>query len=457
MAKISPDQFDNTVATYSELAGVIGKFDGMSIYVRDSDRYYTWDSPTNMWILPKVDASQVISGWLPCVNSYSNLASLSPNDGDVVLVKDENTLYRYIQSSSTWIVPAAYAKGFTSGCRLQYNSASTIGIGSGVIEIRGSTVQRTSKLTLTWSNIENGTTKQASTWYYVYLTVDPSNKQQFVGFISTTVPSKDTYGNTINPDSVQAKYHPTLNARFIGSFQTDTSQSIVSFRVVGNYVSLIASGYNYLIQNASVLAKKIPVSTVTAVPQTTSLLTLYMENTGGTANYKYIGTLDAYFYRFKDGSVDTICPTSPTNLCAISTMSASSNNNNAGNTSDGDTATVWTAGANNNQWVECNFGSSKSFDSIKVVENGSLITSYNVQYYNGTTWINITTGTTLGALNINFPDITAQRVRILINTATNKPSISEFMIWQKDVNDCIYYKLDGDSVNIGIHGYYEDI
>lgn len=312
MTKIAHNQISDyllpSMPTYTELLSLdtSNLEDGVIVYVRDKDALFAWDKPSNSWIRPKVDVSQVINGWLKSVNLFTDLDALNPADGDVILVRDENCLYRWDNSQGIWLAPAAYPKGFTNGCRMVYDTATTIKIGSGTIAIKSKVVQRAAPVTITWSNVEQGVTKQANTWYFVYLMVDPNNKKQFIGFISITAPTKDEYGNTISSDAVQAKYHPTLDARFVGSFKTDSSQNIVKFRLNGNYVAYIGQGYNYVLSGGTQTTKT-AVNCRTFVPLTSSLCQVYYELGSGT-QVRYIGDETSWYLKAIAGSGTILMP-----------------------------------------------------------------------------------------------------------------------------------------------------
>ena len=268
-----------------------GESDGDTYFIIDEDIFVGWDAPTGIWKTPKAEAK----GWLPPVASFDNLATLypSPENGDTCLVRDENTLYSWNSTTSIWSPPAAYAKGFTSGCRLVYKNTTTIDIDSGTTEIKGNVVSNSLHTTLGWTNLDIGTTKKASTWYYVYVEVNSLNKSTFTGFISEQYPTKDDNGNTQNPDENASKYHPTRNARFVGSFRTNASQNIVNFRVIGNYITYIGQGYNYFL-TAGNARTKTGVNCRAFVPLTSSLASVYYEFGSGT-NIRNVGDVDAWY------------------------------------------------------------------------------------------------------------------------------------------------------------------
>lgn len=270
------------VDTRNELP-TVGESDGDSYLILDEDIIVEWDAETSEWSSPKAS----VAGWLPPVATYNDIATTYPNaaDGDTVLVLDEFTFYSL--KATVWSVPSAYPKGFTSGCRLKYANGSTITVSRGVIEILGKFVQRTTDLTVTWANVQSGVTEQNSTWYYVYLTVSSTDPTQFEAFISTTVPTKDQYGNTVSADNASAKYHPTLPARFVGSFRNGADGNIVKFAINGNVVTYIGGGIQYIL-NAGNARTKAAVNVRARVPMTSNSINLYYEMGAGT-NTRYVG------------------------------------------------------------------------------------------------------------------------------------------------------------------------
>ncbi len=83
------------------------------------------------------------------------------------------------------------------------------------------------------------------------------------------------------------------------------------------------------------------------------------------------------------------------------------------------------------------FGSNKTFNQVVIKENLNRTSGYKVQYFNGTSWIDIVSGTTIySTITHSFTGVTAQKVRLLI-TATQidsngwgrEPNITEFEVY----------------------------
>jgi hypothetical protein len=247
------------------------------------------------WAVP----NQIV-GWLPSVANVTDLNALDANEGDLALVRNENAMYRYYAATDTWEVLSAYPSGFTSGCRLQYASTTTITVNAGTIEVKGKVVHSNVDLTLTWSNVEAGVTKLASTVYYVYLKSSTSDPRLFEAFISRTAPTKDAYGTTIASDKGVARYHPTITARFIGSFVTDSSQNIKRFNIVGNTVTF-QDGYNFILIDGVNLTRTL-INVRSLVPNTSKLANIYYESSGGTNKYIFLGDYYSDFFKGDSGS-----------------------------------------------------------------------------------------------------------------------------------------------------------
>ncbi|QIG40118.1 hypothetical protein G5T42_12015 [Microbacterium sp. 4R-513] len=125
---------------------------------------------------------------------------------------------------------------------------------------------------------------------------------------------------------------------------------------------------------------------------------------------------------------------------AATTTSSSSDYNatfSSPKVKDGSTGTSWAplSTTGENEWVELDFGSPKSFSQVVLKENLTRTTGHKVQYYDGTNWIDIVTGTTIGATKTHtFATVTAQKVRLLITTTTSvfggrQPNITEFEVY----------------------------
>jgi hypothetical protein len=127
--------------------------------------------------------------------------------------------------------------------------------------------------------------------------------------------------------------------------------------------------------------------------------------------------------------------TGATNLAIGKTITASSvygAGYEATKANDGDVNSRWNAqdGQATNQWLEINFGTATTFNNTVIRESYDRVSSYNIQYWNGSAWVNCVTGTTIGTYRTNsFTAVSASKVRLLMNTASMCPSINEFEVY----------------------------
>lgn len=133
-------------------------------------------------------------------------------------------------------------------------------------------------------------------------------------------------------------------------------------------------------------------------------------------------------------TADPSLPTAPANLSIGKTASASSvwgTGYEASKAIDGNMTTRWNSGVGqvNNQWLEINFGPNTTVNRVVVKEfyyYGYRINSYTLQYWNGSSYVNIKKGTTIGyEKEINFAPVTTSKIRLYINSASAEPSIWE--------------------------------
>lgn len=309
--------------------------------------------------LPKIAEDQLNIDWEASVATYDDLLlKTGMDDGDTVLVRDDDTFYEWDEPTLSWVVPTAYAKGFTNGCRLVWNSATQVTVVAGSLDIKGRVCEKAVDTALTFSDLEAGSAKKANTWYYVYLErlVLPSwatgvsyaigvqvqykgrayrclqahtsqevwkpdaspalwtdigavgvYSKQFKAFLSEQAPTKDQNGNTISPDTRTAKYHPTRNARFVGSVRTNASQNIIQFIVNGSYVAYLGlTNYNYILQGGTATSKT-AVNCRAFVPVTSSLAQVYYEMGSGN-NTRYVGDVTSFYLKAIAGAGQLMIP-----------------------------------------------------------------------------------------------------------------------------------------------------
>ena len=79
-------------------------------------------------------------------------------------------------------------------------------------------------------------------------------------------------------------------------------------------------------------------------------------------------------------------------------------------------------------WLEVNFGTSQTFNSTLIDEAFNRVTSYSIEYWNGSAWTTCSSGSSIGANKVDkFDPVTSSRVRLSIGSVSSAtPSICEF-------------------------------
>jgi len=79
-------------------------------------------------------------------------------------------------------------------------------------------------------------------------------------------------------------------------------------------------------------------------------------------------------------------------------------------------------------WLEVNFGNNQTFNSTLINEAFNRVTSYSIQYWNGSAWTTCASGTSIGTNKVDkFNPVTTSRVRLSIGSVSSAtPSICEF-------------------------------
>jgi hypothetical protein len=79
-------------------------------------------------------------------------------------------------------------------------------------------------------------------------------------------------------------------------------------------------------------------------------------------------------------------------------------------------------------WLEVNFGTNQTFNSTLIDEAFNRVTSYNIEYWNGSAWTTCASGGSIGANKADkFKPVTSSRVRLSIGSVSSAtPSICEF-------------------------------
>ncbi|HYY10171.1 MAG TPA: discoidin domain-containing protein, partial [Kineosporiaceae bacterium] len=140
---------------------------------------------------------------------------------------------------------------------------------------------------------------------------------------------------------------------------------------------------------------------------------------------------------------------------AVATASSTfSVNTPASNANDVNYLSRWTAAGTGPEWIQLDFGSAKPIQHIFLQELDDRITSYSLQWWNGASWVNIQTGTTVGfnKTDVYFAPVTTSRVRLLINSASGVPTISHFLVYQAPVLTTATTTTDSVSVDDSVVG-----
>jgi hypothetical protein len=79
-------------------------------------------------------------------------------------------------------------------------------------------------------------------------------------------------------------------------------------------------------------------------------------------------------------------------------------------------------------WLEVNFGTNQTFNSTLIDEAFNRVTSYNIEYWNGSAWTTCASGSSIGTNKVDkFKPVTSSCVRLSIGSVSSAtPSICEF-------------------------------
>lgn len=201
---------------------------------------------------------------------------------------------------------------------------------------------------------------------------------------------------------------------------------------------------------------------------TYTLTELYSRTNLGTHSGSYAKTLkpgESIIVRISTQS--SAWPSPAVNLAAGKTASASSTwsaqaGYEASKVTDGSQATRWSAenATTGNQWVEIDFGSTESVNRVVVYEyaygsQNFQIDTYTLQYWNGSSYVDLTKGFTIGDRRIfDFPTVSASKVRLYVDKARFIPSINEIEVY--NVSGNTGYVIDQD-VSGASYSVYPDI
>ncbi|MFC5404374.1 DUF4038 domain-containing protein [Cohnella soli] len=144
--------------------------------------------------------------------------------------------------------------------------------------------------------------------------------------------------------------------------------------------------------------------------------------------------------------------TNANNLALGRTYAGSSSwdaNQTAPKAFDGNRVTNWQAcnGCWNGQWLEVNFGTNTTFNTVLLSEYGDRTTGYQIQYWNGSAWQIAYAGSTIGSSKtITFPEVTGSKARIYYLSGTaNAPIVYEFEIYRDSMPNLVLGKTYASS------------
>ena len=91
--------------------------------------------------------------------------------------------------------------------------------------------------------------------------------------------------------------------------------------------------------------------------------------------------------------------------------------------------TAWKADGSNNEWIEVSWVKPQTFNQVLIQEDGKNIQSHKIQYWNGSTWVDIAKGSICGSDKAyTFKAVSASKCRLYIELADSPSLISEFQV-----------------------------
>ncbi|MCD9024187.1 RICIN domain-containing protein [Cohnella silvisoli] len=158
-----------------------------------------------------------------------------------------------------------------------------------------------------------------------------------------------------------------------------------------------------------------------------------------------------------NGTVSTVHPWKGANLAYNKTATASSYYQNiaafnAAKAVDGLHYTRWASNSTAGGWLEIDFGAAVTFNTARIreyVDAGQQIKAYQIQYWNGTSWVNAYSGAIPYAYETDsFALVTASKVRLNISqTGGGTPSVWEFEVYNNSNFGSGSYKINNRPQN----------
>ena len=104
----------------------------------------------------------------------------------------------------------------------------------------------------------------------------------------------------------------------------------------------------------------------------------------------------------------------------------------AGKINDNNSTTRWNSAFPTlaNEWLELDWPLPVTFNRTAYAEYGSRIAGYQIQHWNGSSWIVDVNGSTIGSFDTDiFPTITSTKVRLVMTNFTSTPSVYQFSVY----------------------------
>ncbi|PQJ72658.1 family 78 glycoside hydrolase catalytic domain [Polaribacter butkevichii] len=96
---------------------------------------------------------------------------------------------------------------------------------------------------------------------------------------------------------------------------------------------------------------------------------------------------------------------------------------------DNDDKSWWSAKNKNEEWLEMEWMEPQKISKVVINELENNITSFKIEYWDGTNWIDVVKGSMCGSnKEVVFDAVTTTKCRLFITTATKPASIAEFQV-----------------------------
>ena len=449
-------QIDFTVSNKAELITMGTDWvDGALVFLRDEDRFLTWDIGELDWIEPQ-------GGWLFPVMNKTTLEAKYARDGAVAVVLNEGAAY--IREAGIWVPLVAKTPtslGYIQGCNTEYVDSSHITVRRGTIDIKGSLVTNAVETVFDITSALESGSLQNNTWHYIYAEVSTSG-MGFTVFTSTLIPTKSFDGLSIIPYEKVAKYHQSRDARCVGTFLTTGSGSIMEFRKEANYVHFVSNDNTPLVITQSAPTRT-SLDVSSRVPATSDFVIMFMFPQYATSATKSLGTSSVWLVSTNDSSITARMPLDDAVTAltgGVATASGVYNSNVPGNAIDGDPNTSWKS-RDSAPTLYVDMGVySTPVTAVSVLRYETDLQVIEVSSRNSASdpWVLKYTGNALGnQVNLSVPTTDRYWKAEIISIIGTINGIAEFKLFSADRHH-IYYTTNSTAyVTLTVLGYYEFI